>query len=67
MYYYDTSVWTEGKSYTFTVLKLFAFHLVASPFFSDCAERPAGNVDILIFALGLKTDCSPVSSFFFLS
>ena len=32
---------------------------------SFCAERPAGNIDILIFALGLKSDCFPVSSFSF--
>ena len=37
----------------------------ASSFASVYAERPGPNVDILIFHLGLKTVCIPVSGFSF--
>ena len=66
--YDDMSMWTEKKSNTLGVSKS-CLHsiLVALLFFSVYAECPGPNIDILNFLLGLKTVCTPVSSFIVLS
>ena len=55
IYYDDTSVWTEEKSYTFAVSKTVCIPSCDLLFFSVCAECAGPNIDILIFPLGLKT------------
>ena len=64
IHYDDMSMWTEKKSNTLGVSKS-CLHsiLVALLFFSVYAECPGPNIDILNFLLGLKTVCTPVSSF----
>ena len=66
IYYGDTSVWTEQKSYTY--LKMVCIPSCGLLFSSVCAECAGpnnANIDILIFPLGLKTVSVPVSSFSF--
>ena len=55
IYYDDTSVWTEEKSYTFAVSKTVCIPSCGLLFSSVCAECAGPNIDILIFPLGLKT------------
>ena len=54
IYYDDTSVWTEEKSYTVCIPSSGLL------FSSVCAECTGQNIDILIFPLGLKTVSVPV-------
>ena len=66
IYYDDTSVWTEEKSYTFAVSKTVCILSIGLLFSSVCAECTGPNIDILIFPLGLKTVSVPVSTFSFI-
>ena len=66
IYYDDTSVWTEEKSYTFAVSKTVCILSSGLLFSSVCAECAGPNIDILIFPLGLKTVSVPVSTFSFI-
>ena len=66
IYYDDTSVWTEEKSYTFAVSKTVCIPSSGLLFSSVCAECASPNIDILIFPLGLETVSVPVSSFSFI-
>ena len=66
IYYDDTSVWTEEKSYTFAVSKTVCIPSSGLLFSSVCAECARPNIDILIFPLGLKTVSVPVSTAFLL-
>ena len=49
IYYDDTSVWTEERSYTFAVSKTVCIPSSGLLFFSVCAECASPNIDILIF------------------
>ena len=66
IYYDDTSVWIEERSYTFAVSKTVCIPSSGLLFSSVCAKCAGPNIDILILPLGLKTVSVPVSCFSFI-